>query len=372
MSAQIQIPVCRPLFTGKEAQYVQEAIRSGFISSNGSFLSRLEKIFPQWVGCEHGIACCNGTAAVQLALQAAGVKKGDRVVLPSFTMMASVFPVLQLQAIPVFVDCEPDSWTLDPRQLETVTGTVKAIMPVHIYGHPCDMDPILAWARERNARVIEDAAEAHGAKYKGKMCGSIGDIAAFSFYANKVITCGEGGMVTTHSRDFADQARYFRNLCFDLDPAKRFVHEQVGFNFRMSNVLAAIAVAQMENADQLVEARRAMAAKYLERLRDCQEFLQLPCEKSWARNSYWMFGVLLKDSVKWTVAEVQKKLLEAGIETRRFFCPAHLQPALTEYRNQVRAPISERLWNRGFYLPSSSDLTDNEADYILKTLKTTL
>jgi perosamine synthetase len=363
------IPVCRPVMAGREHEYVSDAVRSGWISSAGQYLTKFEAAFARFAGCDHGVGCSNGTAAVHLALLAAGVRAGDRVVVPSFTMMASVFPILIQGAEPVFVDCDPETWTLDPRALESVRGSVKAVMPVHIYGHPCDMDPIREWAAARDVIVIEDAAEAHGATYRGRAAGSLGQLAAFSFYANKIITCGEGGMVTTNDAALAERARYYRNLCFDKDPAKRFIHEDVGYNFRLTNVQAAIGLAQTEEAERLVAMRRGMAKKYLERLASLSDRIELPAEKPWARNSYWMFGIVLRDGVRMDAAEAQKRLADAGVDTRRFFFPGHLQPILRDRCAQVSAPVSERLWNRGIYLPSSSDLTDGEADRVLDALR---
>ena len=362
------IPVCRPYLTGREKAYVLDAVESGWISSAGQYLGRFEETFANLAGCQHGISCTNGTAAVHLALLAAGVGPGDRVVVPSFTMMASVFPILQQGARPVFVDCEPDLWTLDPATLAAVKGPVKAVMPVHIYGHPADMDPINEWAREHGAAVIEDAAEAHGALYRGRPVGALGDVAAFSFYANKVLTTGEGGMVTTNSEAMAGRAAYYRNLCFDKDPAKRFIHEEVGYNYRLTNVQAAIGLAQVEQAEILVAKRRGMAAKYLERLKDLQHLIQLPVERDWALNVYWMFGIVLRDGVKKSIPELSRGLKELGVDTRRFFFPGHKQPVMREFADSVQAPHSERLWERGLYLPSSSDLSDVEADRVVEAL----
>lgn len=366
------IPVCRPMFAGRETEYANAAVSSGWISSAGEYLTRFESAFSRFAGCAHGVGCSNGTAAVHLALLAMGVGKGDRIVIPSFTMMASVFPAIVQGAEPVFVDCDPETWTMSPTALEAVKGSVKAVMPVHIYGHPCDMDPIKAWAAEAGAVVIEDAAEAHGATDHGRPCGSLGDVAAFSFYANKIITCGEGGMVTTNDAAIAERARYYRNLCFDKDPLKRFIHQDVGYNFRLTNVQAAIGLAQTEEAERLVGLRRAMAQKYLTRLADFTDVVQLPVEKPWAKNSYWMFGIVIRDHIRVAAAEAQKRLTELGVDTRRFFYPGHRQPLFEGRIGAVTAPVSDRLWERGIYLPSSSDLTDDEADRVCEALRAVL
>ncbi len=368
---QTKLPVSRPFFAGNEERYVSQALASRWISSSGEFIERFESSFSTFVECREGVACSNGTCAVHLALVSAGIKAGDRVVVPTFTMMASIFPIVQLGAIPVFVDCDKETWTMDASKLSLIEGPVHAVLPVHIYGHPCDMDPILEWAKARKAIVIEDAAEAHGATYKGKKVGSLGDLSAFSFYANKIITCGEGGMVTTNRKDLAERARYFRNLCFDLDPNKRFIHQDVGYNFRMTNVQAAIGLAQTEHATELVKRRQEMARKYQQRLSILENKLQLPAEKDWATNVFWMFGVVLRPETGLDAVTVSRRLREAGVETRRFFCPAHLQPSLKSLLEEeaISAPVSESLWERGFYLPSSSDLSDAEADHVFNSLK---
>ena len=241
-------------------------------------------------------------------------------------------------------------------------------MPVHIYGHPCDMDPIREWALARKAVVIEDAAEGHGSTYKGQPIGSLSDVATFSFYANKIITCGEGGMITTNNSEIAQRSRDRHEPLFRQGSGQGFIHEAVGYNYRLTNIQAAIGLAQVESAPRLIEMRRRMAAKYLERLKDLSEYIQLPVEKPWAKNVYWMFGVVLRKSHGMKVPEVRARLLEAGVDTRRFFYPGHLQPVLSQYRVGVRAPVSEDLWNFGFYLPSSSDLTDAEADQVTEAL----
>ncbi|RYZ70256.1 MAG: DegT/DnrJ/EryC1/StrS aminotransferase family protein [Proteobacteria bacterium] len=366
------IPVSRPVMIGNEAKYVMNALQTGWISSAGEYITSFESKFAQWVHADHGVACSNGTASVYLALRAAGVGSGDRVVVPTFTMMASIFPIVMLGAIPVFVDCEADTWNIDTQLLQNIDGRVKAIMVVHIYGHPVDMDPVHAFARSKNAVVIEDAAEAHGALYKGKPTGALSDIAAWSFYSNKVITTGEGGMVTTNSSSYAERSKYYRNLCFDPNPDKRFIHEEIGFNYRMTNLQAAIGLGQMENADRLVEMRRSMASKYLERLSGLTDYIQLPVEKEWAKNVYWMFGLVLRDSVKADAPEIMKRLATRGVDTRRFFCPAHIQPCLAEFSDNVKAPRSEHLWQKGLYLPSSADLTENEADIVAEELRAVL
>jgi len=364
-----KIPVSRPFLFGNEKNAVFQAVESGWISGAGNFIGDFETEFSSKVGCRFGVACSNGTAAVHLALMAAGVGPNDRVVVPSFTMMASVFPIIQLGAIPVFVDADPMTWTLDPDQLKRIRAPIKAVLAVHIYGHPCEMGPLLHWATENRAIVIEDAAEAHGARYCDRPAGSLGKMACFSFYSNKVVTCGEGGMVTTNDRELAERVRLVGNLGFG---SERFVHETLGYNYRMSNVLAAIGFEQTKHFDGLVDLRRKMANEYLTRLSDLSDFIQLPIEAAWAKNVYWMFGVVLKKSVAFGADELQHRLSDWGIETRRFFCPGHLQPAIANRFEGGAFPIAERLWERGLYLPSSPDLTKEEFDCVEFALREAL
>ncbi len=257
-----RIPVCEPVLSGNELTYVTQAVTSTWISSGGEYLRRFESQFAEYVGVRHGIATVNGTTALHLALAAAGIGNGDEVLLPDFTMFAPAAAICYTGAKPVFVDADPDTWTIDPTQLEArITPKTKAILAVHIYGHPADMTALKRIAQDRKILLIEDAAEAHGAEVNGKRCGSLSDIAAFSFYANKIITTGEGGMVVTSNETLANQSRYFKNLCFPLNGPRNYHHEDLGFNYRMTNVQAAIGLAQLEQIDSFVAARRSNARK---------------------------------------------------------------------------------------------------------------
>ncbi|HEV2251215.1 MAG TPA: DegT/DnrJ/EryC1/StrS family aminotransferase [Candidatus Limnocylindria bacterium] len=365
-----RIPVCEPALDGNELAYVADAVRSGWISSGGDYLKRFEDGFAEYVGVEHGIGTTNGTTALHLALAALGVGPGDEVIMPDFTMISSAFAVCYCGAMPVLVDADPETWNMDVAQIAARIGPrTKAIMAVHIYGHPTDMDPLVALAKDHGLAVLEDAAEAHGAEYKGRRCGSLGDLAAFSFYANKAITTGEGGMVVTSDARLADECRSLRNLAFPRTGGRVYRHDRIGFNYRMSNLQGALGLAQLERIDTYVAARRSHAARYSERLASSGG-LQLPVERSWARNSYWMYGVVLRDDARVGRDELAAHLTADGIETRPFFQPMHEQPALIRYG--VRAtgsyPVAERLAARGLYLPSGSDLADADIDRVCERI----
>ena len=365
------IPVCEPALLGNEKQYVLDAIETGWISSSGKYVQQFEQSFSSFCSVQHGVSVCNGTVAIHLALKALGVGKGDEVIIPSFTMIASAFAVCYVGAMPVFVDAEPETWNIDVRRIEEkISPRTKVIMPVHIYGHPCDMDPILELARKFDLYVLEDAAEVHGATYKGNKCGSLGDLAAFSFFANKIVTTGEGGMVVTNNAHLAQQCRYFKNLCFPVDGERNYIHQDIGFNYRMSNVIAALGLAQTEKASQYVEMRRhnnALFRKYLAGVRG----LTFQQEKSWAKNVYWMNGILVDPGeFGMTRNELAKSLKDKGIDSRSFFVGMHHQPSLQTYgcRCDGDYPVTDRLAAQGLYLPSGSSLQVPQIEYICETI----
>ncbi len=366
-----RIPVCAPLLGGNELKYVQEAIVGGWISSAGPFVERLEREFAQYVGTRHAVTTTSGTTALHLACVALGLGPGDEVIIPTFTMIASAFAVAYCGAKPVFVDCERTTWTIDPTKIEAeITPRTKAIMPVHIYGHPCDMEPIRAIARRHGLHVLEDAAEAIGSEYRGVKCGALSDIAAFSLFANKAITTGEGGLVTTDDDELAARCRYYKNLCFPPRGPRVYVHEGVGFNYRLPNTLAAIGVAQLERVEDHVSRRRAHARFYTDRLRDVPGLIPQP-ELPWAKNSYWMYSVLVEEEFGLDREGVIRGLEERKIETRRFFVPMHRQPALEKLGCKCTGDFaaSEHVSARGLYLPSGSGLTDDELAYVCDALR---
>lgn len=368
--AQKLIPVSSPSLGGREREYVLECLDGNWISSMGEFIPRFESAFARLCGVEHGVACSNGTTALHLALETLGVGPGDEVLIPAFTLIVSANSVLWCGAKPVLVDVRPDTWCMDPARIRgSITPRTKAILCVHMYGHPCDMEAILAIAREHELLVIEDAAQAHGASIHGRPVGSWGDLACFSFYANKILTTGEGGMVVTRRREWAERAALLRNQAFE-EP--RFVHRHVGFNYRMTNMQAAIGVAQCEQLAVRV-ARKIEIARRYDELLEGERSIRRPVQLAGYRNVYWMYGVVLEESFGRSMPEVRRILADAGIETRAFFVPMNLQPVFSGKNPRwpdLRGtfPVSEDLGAKGFYLPTGFDLTPSEQMYVVEQL----
>jgi perosamine synthetase len=347
------IPVNEPLLNGNEKKYLLQCIENGWISSEGSFVGEFEQRFAARVGRKHAIAVSNGTAAIDAAVEALGIGAGDEVILPAFTIISCISQIVRSGATPVLVDSDPLTWNMDVTQIEAkLTPRTKAILVVHTYGLPVDMTPVLDIARRHGLRIIEDAAEMLGQTYRGKPCGSFGDISTFSFYPNKHITTGEGGMIVTDDDELAETCRSLRNLCFQ--PQKRFVHARLGWNLRMTNLQAALGLAQLERLDEFVERKRAMGARYTELLRSLPG-IQLPLGRTeYADNIYWVYGVVLNDDVPFNAEEAMCWLAEAGVGTRPFFWPMHEQPVFKRMGlfQGASYPVAERLARRGFYLPS--------------------
>ena len=367
------IPVNEPLLDGREREYLDECVTSGWISSEGPMVDRFERGMAALTGRAHAVAVTNGSEALELAVEIAGIGPGDEVIIPAFTIISCAAPIVRRGATPVVVDADPVTWCMDATQLDgLVSPRTRAIIPVHIYGLPVDMDPVMALARDHDLVVIEDAAEAHGLTYKGRQCGSFGDMSTFSFYPNKHVTTGEGGMLLTDDASLAEAARSKRNLCFTAE--RRFVHEELGYNMRMSNLQAAVGVAQLERLDEHLVRKRAIGARYREILTDVPG-LALPAEATvHARNGYWVFGVVLGDEVEADAADVMRMLAERGIGTRPFFYPMHLQPVFRRAGlfEGVSCPVAERLATRGFYLPSGLALTDAQIDRVADALRSVL
>ncbi|MFC1940388.1 DegT/DnrJ/EryC1/StrS family aminotransferase [Chloroflexota bacterium] len=362
------IPVCEPTLIGNELKYVTDCLKTNWISSQGKYITEFERSFASYCGCKYGITTTNGTTALHLALASLGIGSGDEVIIPTFTMIATAFAVAYTGATPVLVDAEPETWNMDVSQLEArVTPNTRAIIPVHVYGHPCDMAPIMEIAEKHNLWVIEDAAEAHGAEYKGRKAGGIGHINCFSFYANKIITCGEGGMVVTSNDEIAEKARRLKDLAHS--PQMRFLHTDIAFNYRMTNIQAAIGLAQLENIDQLAGMRRNNAYLYNSRLKNIPG-ITLPPEKEWAKNAYWMYGILIQDEFGISRDELMARIRESGIDTRAFFIPMHRQPAFLDKVFFVREsyPVADKLGEQGLYLPSSSGLKEEEIGWICQVI----
>jgi perosamine synthetase len=364
------VPVNEPLLNGNEKKYLIQCIETGWISSEGPFVKQLEEKFSGLVNRQHGIAVCNGSAALDAAVAAIGVGIGDEVIMPAFTIISCAAAVVRAGGIPVLVDSLPDTWNMDVQSIEKkITPRTKAIMIVHIYGLPVDVDPVLELARKYNVRVIEDAAEMHGQTYRGRPCGSFGDISTFSFYPNKHITTGEGGMIVTNDPDLAEKCRSLRNLCFDKE--RRYIHQDLGWNLRMSNVQAALGVAQMERINLVVQKKRSIGRKYTELLSGIKG-LHLPLqEDKFAVNIYWVFGIVLGPEISFDATEAMKQLGQRGIGTRHFFWPMHLQPVFKKRGlfQDVSLPVSENLSQRGFYIPSGIALTDGQITEVAKAIK---
>lgn len=369
-----KIPVARPFFGKHEAIYTNDAVTSGEISGNfGKYISRFENEFAAYCGTRHGISTNNGTTALHVAIAALGIGRGDEVLVQTFTNMATVFAVLYTGATPIAVDIELDTWNLNPALLEKkITPKTKAIIVVHIFGHPVDMDPVNIVAKKHGLFVIEDAAEAHGAEYKGKRVGSLSDIACFSFYANKIITTGEGGMVVTNSRELADKVRTLHSLSYGGGENK-FMHESVGFNYRMSNVIAALGCAQLENIEKVIEMKRGIAAYYNKALAGISA-LQLPVEKEYAKNVYWMYHVVLRGKLAGRRREVMTALKEKGIETRESFTPMNEQKIFLKEGlvKKEECPVANEIGANGFYIPSGPIISEDELGHVVESLKDTL
>ena len=367
------IPVNEPLLDGNEEKYLVECIRTGWISSEGPFIKKFEEEYAARIGRKYGVAVSNGSVALDAAVVALKIGAGDEVILPTFTIISCAAAVVRAGAVPVLVDCDPDTWNMDIAQVEErITPRTKAIMVVHIYGLPVDMDPLLELAKKHGLKVIEDAAEMHGQTYKGKPCGSFGDISTFSFYPNKLITTGEGGMIVTDDPILAEKCRSLRNLCFI--PELRFVHDELGWNLRMSNLQAALGVAQLERLDEFVQIKRRMGLRYTELLFDTPG-IQLPlAQTDYADNIYWVYGMVLDNSVPFDAKEAMVRLGKQGIGTRPFFWPMHEQPVFRKMNLFAGEshPIAERIARRGFYIPSGLALTGDQGLRVAKAVRVSL
>ena len=349
------IPVAEPFLDDRELAYVSQCIRSGWISSLGEFVVRFEEGFSAFCDCRYGVAVSNGTAALHLALVALGVGPGDEVIVPTLTFVATANAVRYTGATPVFVDAHPRTWTLDPEQVAAkVTSRTRAVIPVHLYGHPADMDPILDLARKHGFEVIEDAAEAHGARYKGQPVGSLGRVGCFSFYGNKVITTGEGGMLTTNDEELAERLRSLRDHGMAKD--RRYWHPEVGYNYRLTNLQAAVGVAQLEKIRTILRRKQAISRRYEELLKDIPG-IGLPPKATWAEGICWLYSILVEPEYGLDRDALMVALRERGIDTRPFFWPLHELPP---YRSDVRLPVAEALARKGLSLPSAASLSDEQ------------
>lgn len=360
------IPVCQPTLKGNERKYVLDCMDSNWISSRGRFVDEFETGFSKYCGVHYGVTTNSGTTALHLALATLGLGEGDEVIIPSFTMISTANAAKYLGAKLVLVDVEPITWNIDPDKIEgKITEQTKAIIPIHTYGHPADMDRILAISEKYNVAVIEDAAEAHGAEFKGKKVGSFGEIASFSFYANKIITTGEGGMVVTDDPETAERAMTLRNYGFTQE--RHFWHKVMGFSYRMTNLQAAIGLAQLERIEELLQSRINNARLYDSFLKDVPGITTPPSTEN-VKSVYWMYGILVENDFGISKEALRQKLADKGIETRSFFIPIHLQPIYSCLLSD-EYPVSENLGRKGFYLPSASSLKPEQIEYIVEVIR---
>ncbi len=360
------VPVAAPVLNGNERKYVLDCLESTWISSSGKYVELFEERFAEFCRAKYAIACSNGTTALHLALLALGVGPGDEIIVPTLTFVATANAVVYCGARPVFVDSEPATWNLAPNLLENkITARTRGIIVVHLYGHPVDMDAVLAVAQRHSLFVIEDAAEAHGAEYKGRRVGSLGNVAAFSFYGNKIITTGEGGMVVTNEASLARKVRQFKGQ--GVDPERRYWFPVVGYNYRLTNIAAAIGLAQLENVEWHIKRRREVATWYHQQL-DNAPALVFQANKEWATHVYWMFNILLAHDSPLDRDKIMTYLTEEGIETRPIFYPIHTLPPYQSLSQGEAFPTAERIAARGITLPTWAGLTEEEVVFVCRTL----
>lgn len=364
------IPVNEPLLNGNEKKYLCECIDTGWISSEGPFVKEFEEKMSATVNRKYGISVSNGTAALEVAVRALGITKGDEVIMPTFTIISCAMAVTKLGAVPVLVDSDPYTWNMNIDEIEQkITDRTKAIMVVHLYGLPVEMDKVLELAQKYKLMIIEDAAEMHGQTYKGRPCGSFGDISIFSFYPNKHVTTGEGGMVVTDDEALAEKCRMLRNLCFRKDV--RYVHDEISDNYRFTNLQAAVGLAQLERLEEFVQRKRKMGKYYTENLKDTPGLI-LPIEKTdYAENIYWVYGIVLDKDIKESNQTIQEMLAEEGIGSRTFFWCMHEQPV---YQKEglflgERYENAEYLARKGFYIPSGIALTEEQMEEVVTKVK---
>lgn len=362
------IPVNEPIFIGNEKKYLADCINQRWIGSDGKYVKLFEKKLSRFVKRKFGIAVSSGTAALDIAFASLNLKKNDEVILPSFTIISCLNPIIRANAKPVFIDVDPETWNMDLKQIEKkITKKTKAILAVHIYGLPTYMPKIIRLAKKYKLIVIEDASEVIGQKINKRMCGSFGDISTFSFYTNKHITTGEGGMIFTNNKKLAKKFESLKNLCFEK---KRFFHKEIGWNYRMSNIQAAIGLAQYENINKIVKLKRKFGNLYYEKLKKIKHITLQPKKTFYSNNIFWVIGLVIKNK-KYKVEKIRKSLFTKGIQTRPFFWGLHKQPLLKKYNypQKENLPHTEFLSKNGFYLPSGLGLTTKQINYVCLKLK---
>ncbi len=366
------IPVFEPKLNGNEKKYLMQCIDSGWIGANGPFVKKLEDEFSLFCSQKYGSCVSSASGGLDITLRALKdlYKWEDfsEVIIPSFNIISSAQSCIYNKLKPVFVDAEDRTWNIDINKIEEViTKKTRAIILVHIYGLPCDINPILDIAKKYNLKVIEDAAQAHGQTYYNKKCGSFSDISVFSFFTNKHIASGEGGIILTSNEEILDKVNYYKNLCFTKD---KFIHNDLGWNYRMTNLQAAVAYAQFEKIDETLKTKIELGSKYQELLKNIPAHLSCP-KTEYAQNHYWIFGVVLNNDVKFDAKYAQNKLAQANIETRPFFYPMHKQPVLQKMGvlDNIKRPVSENIYEKGFYIPMGLTLTDSKLEYISDKIK---
>lgn len=364
------IPVNEPLIGNLELKYLTECIKSKWISSEGPFVKEFENKFSSFVNRRYGIAVSSGSAALDIAFQAIDIKPGDEIILPSFTIISCINEIIKSGAKPILVDSDYNNWNMNISEVKKkITRRTKAILLVHIYGLPVDFQDLLKIAKNKKIFVIEDSAEVIGQTYKGKPCGSFGDISTVSFYSNKHITTGEGGMVLTNNKKIYESCKLLRNLCFN--PSKRFEHSRLGWNYRMTNVQAAIGLAQLEQVKKFIRIKRSIGEMYTKAFSKLN-CLQLPIKKTnYAENIYWVFGIILKNDTSLDAVKFMKLLNKKGIGTRPFFCPMHQQPVFRKMGlfKKEKFPVSDQLYKYGFYIPSGIGIKKYQIKKVIKSVK---
>ena len=364
------VPVNEPCLFGNEKKYLLKCIKDGFISSTGQFVNDFERKFAKRLNRKFAIAVSNGTAALQLAFEALNIKKKEEVILPSFTIISCILPIIRCGAIPILIDSDPITWNMDVKKIEDkITSKTRAIIAPHIYGLPIDMDPLLKIAKKYKLKVIEDAAEALGLKYKNRECGSFGDVSTFSFYANKHITTGEGGMIVTNDKKISERCKSLRNICFN--EKRRFVHYELGWNYRFTNLQAAVGLAQLEKLNRFILKKRKIGKIYNKELSNIEAFYTPLDKQDYAKNIYWIYGLVIKRNSNISLSTFMKKLMNEGVETRNFFWPLHQQPILKKmgFFKKIKLPVAEYLARNGLYLPTGLSLTLSQQKFVINKIK---
>jgi len=364
------VPVNEPCFFGNERKYLLKCIKDGFISSVGQYVKEFERKFAKRLNRKFAISVSNGTAALQLAFESLNIKKKEEVILPSFTIISCILPIIRCGAIPILIDSDPITWNMDVKKIEDkITSKTRAIIAPHIYGLPIDMDPLLKIAKKYKLKVIEDAAEVLGLEYKNKECGSFGDVSTFSFYANKHITTGEGGMIVTNDKEIYERCKSLRNICFN--EKRRFVHYELGWNYRFTNLQAAVGLAQLEKLNYFIIKKRKIGKIYNKGLSNIETFYTPLDEQEYAKNIYWVYGLVLKRNSNISLSTFMKKLMDEGVETRNFFWPLHQQPILKKmgFFKKIKLPVAEYLGRNGLYLPTGLSLTTSQQKFVINKIK---